>query len=237
MRLCLDDTNCNTVIPNNTILHLGNISSRGLLCVSPLNENGIGNWFNPNGEQIIDQSSSVFSSLQRIRHVGLFRGGAAFTSAAEGVYTCRIPDGSRVQQILYVGIYQTSTYMNSGKQLYYASMDYCKIVYSITLPSGGPVLETPVGFHLLTALSFQPPSFVLNCTTTHTPPTTVTWTRNGGTLDSNSPLYSMSQVLRNATSTTYNNLLTVQGSREGEYSCTVSNDRGSLSANFSVVGK
>lgn len=94
-----------------------------------------------------------------------------------------------------------------------------------------------MGFHLLTALSFQPPSFVLNCTTTHTPPTTVTWTRNGGTLDSNSPLYSMSQVLRNATSTTYNNLLTVQGSREGEYSCTVSNDRGSLSANFSVVGK
>ena len=133
MRLCLDDTNCNTVIPNNTILHLGNISSRGLLCVSPLNENGIGNWFNPNGERIIDQSSSVFFySLQRIRHVGLFRGGAAFTSAAEGVYTCRIPDGSRVQQILYVGIYQTSTYMNSGKQLYYASMDYCKIVYSIT---------------------------------------------------------------------------------------------------------
>ena len=132
MRLCLDDTNCNTVIPNNTILHLGNISSRGLLCVSPLNENGIGNWFNPNGEQIIDQQSSVFSSLQRIRHVGLFRGGAAFTSAAEGVYTCRIPDGNRVQQILYVGIYQTSTYMNSGKQLYYVSMDCCKIVYSIT---------------------------------------------------------------------------------------------------------
>ena len=93
----------------------------------------------------------------------------------------------------------------------------------------------PVGFHLLTALSSQPPSFVLNCTTTHTPPTTVTWTHNGETL--NSPEYFMSQVLRNATSTIYNNLLTVQGSQEGEYSCTVSNDRGSLSANFSVVGK
>ena len=115
VRLCLDDTNCNNVIPNNTILHPGNLSSRGLLCVSSLEENGIGNWFNPNGERIIEQPSSVFYSLQRIRHVGLFRGGAAFTSPAEGVYTCRIPDGNRVQQLLYVGIYQTSTYMNSGK--------------------------------------------------------------------------------------------------------------------------
>ena len=118
MRLCLDSTNCNTVIPNNTILHPGNISNAGLLCVSSLNVNGIGNWFSPSGEQIINQPSSVFYSLQRIRHVVMFRGGAAFTSAAEGVYTCRIPDGNRVQQTLYVGIYQTSTYMNSGKQLY-----------------------------------------------------------------------------------------------------------------------
>ena len=144
MRLCLENTNCNTVIPNNTILHPGNISSGGLLCVSPLEENGIGNWFNPNGERIINQPSSVFSSLQRIRHVGLFRGGAAFTSAAEGVYTCRIPDGSRVQQTLYVGIYQTSTYVNSGKQLYknyywsYASLDYCTIVCGVTTLTSSP---------------------------------------------------------------------------------------------------
>ena len=118
VRLCLDSTTCTTVIPNNTILHPGNISNDPLLCVSSLDENGIGNWFYPSGEQIINQQSSVFSSLQRIRHVGLFRGGAAFTSAAEGVYTCRILDRNRVQQTLYVGIYQTSTYMNSGKQLY-----------------------------------------------------------------------------------------------------------------------
>ena len=128
VRLCLDSTTCTTVIPNNTILHPGNISNAGLLCVSSLDENGIGNWFYPSGEQIINQQSSVFSSLQRIRHVGLFRGGAAFTSAAEGVYTCRIPDGSRVQQTLYVGIYQTSSYMNSGKQPYntVVLLDYCK---------------------------------------------------------------------------------------------------------------
>ena len=101
--------------------------------------------------------------------------------------------------------------------------------------SGGPVLETPVRFHLLTALSTRPPSFTLNCTSSHSPPTTVTWTRNGETLNSNSP-YSISRVLKNATSTTYNSLLTVQGSLEGEYSCTVANDRGSHSADLNVVG-
>ena len=66
--------------------------------------------------------------------------------------------------------------------------------------SGGPLLETPVRFRLLTALSTRPPSFTLNCTSSHSPPTTVTWTRNGETLNSNSP-YSISRVLGNATST------------------------------------
>ena len=142
MRLCLDSTICNTVIPNNTILHPGNIFNAGLLCVSSLDVNGIGNWFSPSGEQIINQPSSVFYSLQRIRHVVMFRGGAPFTSAAEGVYTCRIPDGNRVQQTLYVGIYKTSTYMNSGKQLYNIvvlySLDYCKMVHSLPMLISSP---------------------------------------------------------------------------------------------------
>jgi len=110
----------------------------------------------------------------------------------------------------------------------------CKEASHCSFP-GGPVLETLVGFHLLTALSSHPPSFTLNCTSSHSPPTMVTWTRNGETLTSSSP-YSISRVLKNAVSTTYNSLLTVQGSLEGEYSCAVANDRGSNSATLTVVG-
>jgi len=47
---CLDNSECTTVIPNNTILHLGNISRDGLSCVSPQDENDIGEWFYPNEE-------------------------------------------------------------------------------------------------------------------------------------------------------------------------------------------
>jgi len=117
VRLCLDNSECNTVIPNNTILHIGNISRDGLSCVSPLDENDIGEWFYPNGELITrsNSSSSVFTILSRVRHVVLVRSDVEFTSDAEGVYTCRIPDESNVQQTLYVGIYQTSTYGNSSE--------------------------------------------------------------------------------------------------------------------------
>jgi len=115
VRLCLDNSECNTVIPNNTILHLGNISRDGLSCVSPLDENDIGEWFYPSGERVTRSSPSVFTFLSRVRHVVLVRGDIEFTSDAEGVYTCRIPDESNVQQTLYVGIYQTSTYENSSE--------------------------------------------------------------------------------------------------------------------------
>ena len=117
VRLCLDGTVCSTVIPNNTILHPGNISRDGLSCVSALNVNDIGEWIYPNGEEVTRSPGSVFTPLSRIRHVVLLRGEADFTSDAEGVYTCHIPDESRVQRTLYVGIYQTSTYENSSEQL------------------------------------------------------------------------------------------------------------------------
>ena len=118
VRLCLDSTVCTAVIPNNTILHPGNISrDDGLSCVSALNENDIGEWFYPDGEEVTRSPGSVFSSLSRPRHVVLLRGEADFTSDAEGVYTCRILDESRMQRTLYVGIYQTSTYENSSEQM------------------------------------------------------------------------------------------------------------------------
>ena len=99
-------------------MHPGNISrDDGLSCVSALNVNDIGEWFYPDGEEVTLSPGSVFSSLSRVRHVVLLRGEADFTSDAEGVYTCRIPDESGVQRTLYVGIYQTSTYESSSEQL------------------------------------------------------------------------------------------------------------------------
>jgi len=57
----------------------------------------------------------VFTSLSGVRHVVLVKGDVELTSDAEGMYTCRIPDESNVQQTVNVGMYQTSTYENSSE--------------------------------------------------------------------------------------------------------------------------
>ena len=46
----------------------------------------------------------------------------------------------------------------------------------------------------------------------------------------------MTLFLRDASSTTYDSLLTVQGSLDGAYTCEVANDRGSRAMNVTVTG-
>ena len=68
-------------------------------------------------------------------------------------------------------------------------------------------------------------TFTLNCSSTGSPATTVTWTMDGETL-SNNNTYQMMQLLRDATTATYDNLLTVNVQPQysvGTYTCSVDN--------------
>ena len=69
----------------------------------------------------------------------------------------------------------------------------------------------------------------LTCTSTGSPPTTVTWTKYGVTLPANETIYSFSQTLVDRATSTYNNTLTINASFVdviGNYSCSVSNSIG-----------
>ena len=71
--------------------------------------------------------------------------------------------------------------------------------------------------------------YVINCITSGTPPTNVTWTRNDVVIDNNDGTYKPSQILVNRTKTVYDNVLMVDGLFEdaiGNYSCTVGNSLG-----------
>ena len=71
--------------------------------------------------------------------------------------------------------------------------------------------------------------YVVKCTTSGSPPTKVTWTRNDAIIDRNDGMYKPAQTLINRTSTVYENVLIVDGSFEdavGNYSCTVENSLG-----------
>jgi hypothetical protein len=89
--------------------------------------------------------------------------------------------------------------------------------------SGPPVIESleyGVNEHGL---------YMIKCTTSGTPPTRITWRRNGVGIDRNDGTYKQTQSLINRTKTEYHNVLMVDGSFEdaiGSYSCTVDNSHG-----------
>ena len=72
----------------------------------------------------------------------------------------------------------------------------------------------------------------LTCTSTGSPPTTVTWIKDGVTLPANETIYSFTQTLVDRATSTYNNTLTIDASFVdviGNYSCRVSNSIGTSS--------
>ena len=83
--------------------------------------------------------------------------------------------------------------------------------------------------------------YTLTCTTSGTPPTSVTWTRNGVIISDDDSMYKSTQVLVDRNNTEYENRLTVTGSFEdavGDYSCTAENSIGtSDTVNRTIKGK
>ena len=69
----------------------------------------------------------------------------------------------------------------------------------------------------------------LTCTSTGSPPTNVTWMKDGETLITNGTTYSLTQTLVDRVNSTYKNTLTIEANVEyvvGEYSCKVANSIG-----------
>ena len=70
--------------------------------------------------------------------------------------------------------------------------------------------------------------YAVTCTSFGSPPTSVTWTKNGATVSTENVqhMYTSAQVLVDRNETIYENVLTINGSIEdavGEYGCTVQN--------------
>ena len=78
--------------------------------------------------------------------------------------------------------------------------------------------------------------YTLTCTSTGSPPTTVTWMRNEVTLSAKEK-YTSSQILINRQSSTYDNVLTIKGDAMGNYTCKISNSRHETLAEKTINGK
>ena len=80
-------------------------------------------------------------------------------------------------------------------------------------------------------------NLTLTCTSTTSPATTVTWMKDGDTLDIDGVKYKTYQTVTNRRTSTYENTLVVDDDREnitGNYTCRVTNTFGSSSRDLTV---
>ena len=94
----------------------------------------------------------------------------------------------------------------------------------------------------VSSLTYDCYTRTLTCTSTGSPATTVTWTKDGDTLTVDGTTYSMTQTLTDRRTSTYENVLTLPatGDFSGTYSCQVGNalgDSNTMTFEFEVTGK
>ena len=103
--------------------------------------------------------------------------------------------------------------------------------------TGQVTIPGDITFQLDTDPATDPPVFILTCTSTGGPATTVSWRRDGTMLSDNST-YSITSQVTDPVTATYTHTLTVTGRLLGEYQCRVSNIRTPSGSSRSLtVGK
>ena len=99
-------------------------------------------------------------------------------------------------------------------------------------------MVSSVQFQLTSELIPTTPTFTLTCTSTGGPATTVSWTVNNSAVTEDGTHKITSLVLTDEETTTYTHTLAVTGRLQGEYQCSVSNNKSSSSSGMlAVVGK
>ena len=97
-------------VANFTVLHAGLFrfeQDNIFWCQSANNNNPIGDWYFPNGNQVTTTDRPIFV-LPLEGQIGLLRDGGL--GDLQGLYRCVIPDENNVNQTLWAGVYQTGIY-------------------------------------------------------------------------------------------------------------------------------
>ena len=82
-------------------------------CQSANNNTPIGDWYFPNGSQVMTTNSN-FHVLHVEGQIGLSRDTGI--GDAQGLYRCVIPDENNVNQTLWAGIYSSGAYNNASSK-------------------------------------------------------------------------------------------------------------------------
>ena len=216
----------------------------------------MGRWIAPHGQDITHNTTDIFDvSVGGQNNPGniniSLEAGQSLGSSHQGVYTCIIPDEGGVERIFYVGIYPANfscKFCNYVLQFLRSQVSVSKTrsnvkiwviisIYTVFLCLLHPI--APVSVISLQRTGGYSPNFALNCTSTGSPATTVTWRRDGMVLSSGGQ-YEMTQTLLNGATATYVNILVVSGTPSsllGVYSCDIWNGIRTVTMNITINGK
>ena len=212
----------NRVLPNNSYILYSNITTgdRALKCVTDsadcCTDPDVGNWRGRAVQQRANGATCPYVTRGQ-GEVSLNRIGCVPDA---GLWRCDIPDSSGVIQSLYIYIGSGGTSRTPKGEL----LLYGMIMMTMTCYFTGTLRSSSMSFTLHTEPRESPPEFSLTCRSEGGPATTVSWQRNGHSVQEDSD-HQTSQVIANTShNSVYENKLRVRGREGGDYSCTVSNN-------------
>ena len=187
-------------------------------------------WFSPSGTAVYEGADGA-ETLYVTRGVGFVRLNR-ITGGTSALYWCDIPDYSGTIQRFYVGLYIGTLLSGKGNNL--CVISYISwILFSNFLT--GTFTTVTITFEIQTELTADPPQFALVCRTEGGPASTITWERDGVTIQDDNN-HSTSQIVVNAESAVYHNVLVVTERQGGVYRCTAMNSKTEHSDTITVEG-
>ena len=193
-----------------------------------------GLYFNGNMIPNMGELASCSSDVIQVRPGGSVAGltnihqCGAFTTAAEGVYTCTMMNSSMMDQSVRFGIYFTGR--SESLDLYIPSLNHLASLYT-----AAPVIDAPSSSTVTVNVNVSS-SLTLSCTSRGSPPNTFTWSKDSVP----TVLQSTSITVVNYTNTSAvfradYSIDSVTTSDSGTYTCNVTNPIGSDSTTITVV--
>ena len=101
-------------LPNITTFssaQIGGTAGQGIRCTTDDTVTfNIGKWYFPDGSLVSTSSSQTIYNLRSAGVVTLYQ--TSSIQDLEGLYTCRIPDTTGAEHVLYLGLYREENYIN-----------------------------------------------------------------------------------------------------------------------------
>ena len=174
-----------------------------------------GDWYFPIGDRLPFPSATIgIHEVRGDQRVEIRRNNN--DNSPSGIYRCTIPtdavhaetEDESVRETVYVGLYATGG--NNVQCIYLYSASINALLYVLG--------EINISHDV--KLNRDNPQFTLTCISTGGPATTVTWTRDSVTVTEGTET-----VLNNPVTAQYTHTLTVTGTPDGIYRCTVANNK------------